>query len=740
MKTNLTIVFLVIWIGAKAQELIPIGTWRSHFNYEQTILVEQTQAKIFAATTHGLMIYDLEDRSVSKLSKIDGLSDAGISALAYNDEDDYLAIGYENGNADIISADGISNIPILLNSDIVENKNINHISYYDGQMYWSTDFGMLVINLNGVVEEAYQNLGEEGQTIKTYASAISKDQIFLATTSGVLSGQLTNGDNLQDFNNWERFSGSVVHDSDIITIASDDNFVYVGSNESIYKYDQESWIEISLSLDQNEQVKLIKSEADTIFVLTNQRLFIIDASDNLVEIDIPNEAQINDIIQDSDQILWYADGAEGLIRLEGNSKESIILNGPLNNAASIKVINEDVYAFAELITNTSSSLSNGQGFSVFHEGRWMTSIPTDLLGFENISDAISRNGEFLISSFGQGIANQDTQAVTDYTNSPLEEVSFGSGKTVVSGMDLDDDQNVWIANFSNYSLLKWDGSDDWERFDFGSSAASEPTSLSINANQQVWMTIGSTIGRGVLAFEIESGQSRYITAVSTSLPSDDVNDIAFGKEDEIWIATDRGLAYFPFSFGVIEGQSLDLSVPIFDDTELFEDKEVKALAIDGGNRLWVGTQDGLWLFEENISELVDHFTESNSPLPSNQVIDLAIHPVTGELFVLTDKGMVSYRTQATEATNQHQQVKIFPNPVHPDYDGLVGLTGLASDVSLKVTSIAGRLVRELQATGGGTSWDLVDYNGNRVPTGVYLIFSASADGSETFVGKIAVIN
>ena len=87
----------------------------------------------------------------------------------------------------------------------------------------------------------------------------------------------------------------------------------------------------------------------------------------------------------------------------------------------------------------------------------------------------------------------------------------------------------------------------------------------------------------------------------------------------------------------------------------------------------------------------------------------------------------------------HRNVNIFPNPVRPDYQGLVGLTGLARNANVKVTDVNGNLVKEIDANGGSASWDLTNVRGGQIATGVYLFFSSSSDGEETYVGKIAVV-
>jgi ligand-binding sensor domain-containing protein len=172
---------------------------------------------------------------------------------------------------------------------------------------------------------------------------------------------------------------------------------------------------------------------------------------------------------------------------------------------------------------------------------------------------------------------------------------------------------------------------------------------------------------------------------------------------------------------------------------LLRDEKITALAVDPGNRKWIGTENGLWLFSADGSELIHHFTTNNSPLPSNVIQSVAVLPQSGEVFVSTDQGLVSYRGSAAEGTYRHQQVRVFPNPVRPDYQGLVSIDGLSYNGNVRITDIAGRLVKEINSAGGRAVWDLTDYQGHPVFSGVYLFFSASIDGQETFVGKIAVI-
>ena len=245
----------------------------------------------------------------------------------------------------------------------------------------------------------------------------------------------------------------------------------------------------------------------------------------------------------------------------------------------------------------------------------------------------------------------------------------------------------------------------------------------------------------ILVFNDETGEERYLgnTTGEGGLPGTKATTIISDKDGLIWAGTDQGVAFFPDPFSVFSG-NVDAVRPIFDRRPLLRDQLITAIAVDGGNRKWIGTPNGLWLFDEAGETLVHNFTTENSPLPSNYIKDIAIDANSGEVFIATTQGMVSYRGTATKGGTENQAVKIFPNPVSMSFNGEVGISGLVDDAIVKITTVTGTLVREVKAAGGMATWNVTDYRNERVATGVYLVFSASSNGSETFVGKIAVVN
>jgi len=161
--------------------------------------------------------------------------------------------------------------------------------------------------------------------------------------------------------------------------------------------------------------------------------------------------------------------------------------------------------------------------------------------------------------------------------------------------------------------------------------------------------------------------------------------------------------------------------------------------VDGGNRKWIGTNKGAWLFGPDGTELVGNYNLLNSPILSDKILDIEVNQVSGEVFFGTDKGIISFRGDAVKASDQHTSVKIFPNPVTPNFNGIVGIEGLPQNSIVKITDISGNLVYQTRSEGGMATWNVVDINGQRPNTGIYLVFSSTEDGNDAYVGKLAIV-
>jgi Two component regulator propeller len=249
------------------------------------------------------------------------------------------------------------------------------------------------------------------------------------------------------------------------------------------------------------------------------------------------------------------------------------------------------------------------------------------------------------------------------------------------------------------------------------------------------------IGGSLRVINDATQQSRFYFAGKGAggLPSSFINTIALDKDNLIWVGTDNGVAVIVTSKDIFTTKS-EAYTPFYQTRRLLLQEIVNKIVVDGGNRKWIGTKNGLNLFSASADEQIWNFTEENSPLPSKNIVDLALDPISGELFVLTENGLLSYRSNATEASEDLNAIKMFPNPVRPDFQGVMTISGLRENTTIKITDAAGRLIYEAKSNGGTASWDLQNPQGNRTNAGIYMVFCIAEDGSESFVGKVAVVN
>jgi hypothetical protein len=280
----------------------------------------------------------------------------------------------------------------------------------------------------------------------------------------------------------------------------------------------------------------------------------------------------------------------------------------------------------------------------------------------------------------------------------------------------------------------------WTGKSFNKTEAQYPMEIVIDDNNYKWIRLRPETGGGLIVYDDKTNNFKYLNDQDGSggLPHKSVRTIAKDLSGDIWVGTDDGIAVFYKTKNIFSG-TVDAISPIYAGFPLLYNETITCIEVDGGNRKWIGTKNGLWLLNDDGTEAITYFTEDNSPLLSNYILDVEINEKTGEVFIATDKGVISYRGDATSSNvTQGDQVKVFPNPVPADFNGKVGISGLTTDANVKITDIYGNLIYQTTAEGGTAVWNVKNYNGTRAEPGVYLIFSSSEDGTQTYVAKIAV--
>ncbi|MTI20142.1 T9SS type A sorting domain-containing protein [Fulvivirga sp. RKSG066] len=732
---------------------IPIGTWRTHFSFNQVNHIANAEDVVFAAGKNGIFIFDKSDNSISKVTALDGLQKGTVSALAYKQDINTLFLGYESGNIDLVDYnDGrtIQNFDFSSNTQIQGSRKVNHFNFVEDVAFISTDYGVLKFDLNKrEVKETYRQLGLDAdsipQELKVSQSTIYNDSLFIATAQGVLAANITQNINLVDYRSWRRYNMSdSIPAVEISVIATVNNKVIAGIDDNgLYSYGNGTWKEEGILV--NTDFKSFKIQNEPIIVTAGEVYRLQDdLSPTLITIPEYSNSEFTEALLDGEGSLWVGSLNRGLVSNFTGSFDSYLPSGPSSNDVfRLQYIDGQIYAVAG---GFSVGVATGRAgeFYTFSDATWSSfgeeQEENKIPEFNDIVDVARVNSKIYLASFGYGLLeiNQNDFQVFDETNSPLINTNPPDRNVKISAIE-SINNSLWVLNYGSNQVHQLSADSQWQSYSIPTSVASFAIDFII-VNSALWLIIDQDNGGGILVFDPDTGDTRYLTSNINSggLPSDIVNSLTIDKEGLVWVGTDVGVSVFTNTSGVFNG-SVDAVEPIFENRQLLRDEEITDIEIDGGNRKWIGTNRGVWLFDEQADNQLRFFNIDNSPLPSNQIIDIEIEPTTGEVFFATPQGMVSWRSTATESGDEHTNVEIFPNPVRENFNGTVGISGLASDVDVRITDVSGKLIWKTKANGGTATWRVRDYNGNRAATGVYLVFSSSEDGEETFVGKIAVI-
>ncbi|HEY9048191.1 MAG TPA: two-component regulator propeller domain-containing protein, partial [Ohtaekwangia sp.] len=600
----LTSYFLLLSSYSPAQE-IPIGTWRMHISYNSIRSIALDDQYVYGAAVNGIMMLDRSDKSISTFSKLNGLSGTAITYIQYDPVTEKLLIAYGDGKIDVIKDHVVTSLDPLKNTSITGTKSINHIAIHNGLAYLSSDFGVLVLDLaRSEIKETWRDLGASGETLKIIASTFKGDSIFLATQKGVLAGDLQ--DNLLDFNNYKRFDAGIFSGA-IQSIAVLNDIVYAAINASgLYSYSSGSWV--LQSYFNGSTFQFLNASANNLLVGVDAKLWKVSATNVLTQV---TDTRIQDplfAIEENGK-LWIGDDVNGLLSDASGAFTSYISNGPTQSSAFRLKYNDGVVrSVAGGYTSAFVKLNNAGLIDEFTNGSWSARATTAT----DITDIAlnAQTGSLYAASFGWGVEEQkkDGSAIVyDQTNSTLVNLNPPGKFVNVTAVESSTD-GLWVANYGTLNSLHLLGDDNtWQSFPAQNIPGRYPVDIAVDQSGYVWMITNPTQGGGIYVYDKTSGGYEYITDQSGSggLPSKNVRSIAVDRDGLVWVGTDIGVAYF-------FGPSDDAVKPIYDSRFLLRDDKVTAIAVDGGNRKWMGTERGVWLLNPTGEALIYNFTAENS--------------------------------------------------------------------------------------------------------------------------------
>ncbi|MBK9146964.1 MAG: hypothetical protein IPM12_03980 [Flavobacteriales bacterium] len=784
MSRFCTSLFLFLALSAQAQ--IPIGAWREHLPWQRMIDVVEGDGGVYAATANAVFHYDQSTQETRRLSKVNLLNDVDIRGLAWCQELGMLLVHYGNGNLDLVQGDRSFNMSDIRRSSLLGDKAIYRILVDGTTAYLSCGFGIVVVDLARREVKETWFIGPDGGQVRVRQIALHNDSIYAATSSGLFVAS-RNAPNLAAFTNWRRrsdmggfmangpfnqavsFQGRLFINYDkpnsnndtLLILRPDNAWEQFGPGRGTYN------IETSVSAS-GEQLLFARDYDLTQF---NAALESVDATFSYGaggQFCTPAR-----MAKASDNGLWIADRDQGLMRVVGfNNGLPIVPNGPKTaNAYRMGAGGGRVYVATGSVTGNWGNAFLKDGVHHFGEEQWRTIDRNNSAIFQTGGNEFGQSlndpvavavdpidpARAYVGSWEDGIVEfRDREAVGQFnqTNSSLGlATNDGGGKVNVAGLDFDAQGNLWASNAhaaAPISVRTRNG--QWYSYSPGAILGGNALLGEIIAASNGYKWLIRPRATGLLVFNdngtlADAGDDQYKLINSTEgsggLPSIDVLSIAEDLEGQIWVGTNKGVAVFYNPSDLFTATPSDAQQILIEQDGnvqiLLETEFISAIAVDGANRKWIGTQTGgVFLISADGREQIAHFTSENSPLLGNTINAIAIEGVSGEVFIATDRGIVSYRGDAIDPAESATCAKVFPNPVPEGYSGAVAITGLARDSEVRITDASGNLVFKTTSLGGQAIWNAMDMSGNRVATGVYLIFASDPDGAFKCNTKVLV--
>ena len=751
-------IFLVCTLPSFSQ--VPIGYWQEHLNYQHTKQVVKGN-KIYAATDNSVFSIDAEN-DIEKYSKVNSLNDIGVNAIGWDDVSQQLVIAYANSNVDVLKNNNIKNINDIKRSTVSGNKTIFNIFCNNKIAYLCCGLGIIVVDLEKYEIKDTWIIGNNGNQVAVTAITADANFWYAATPEG-LKRAYKNSGSLSNYNNWLNISANNgLSDGAVTNVFSCNNQIVIQKKDSIFM--QNGNIYQLLYADINWPIVSSNSSENKILIcqqtnLGNSRVLQLNINGTIEKtlaqptvISFPKWATINN------GEVWIADYYGGLSKYN-NGFIQYIPNGPFGNVSGQMIFQDKtLYATAGSVNYAWNYQYNRDGIFKFQDGEWSYKGYYNQPIFDSVFDFIAlasdpTNKSIWAGSYGGGLVNINGNSIKIYkqNNSTLQPAIGDATSYRVSGLAFDGNNNLWISNYAapqNLQVLTANKVFKAITIPFTHFENAISQIVTDDANQ-IWIV--SPRGNGVFCYNygksvdaINDDQWKYYrTGIGTgNLPSNNVFCAAKDKNGLIWIGTDKGI-------GVIQCPTetfvrhCDAIRPIIQQDRfagyLFQDETVQAIAIDGANRKWVGTKNGLWLISADGDKIIYRFTEENSPLFSNDIKQIAIHPITGEIFIATFKGICSFRSTATEPNSNNNNILVFPNPVEPNYAGTIAISGLVNNATVKIAELNGRLVFQTKALGGQAVWNKRNYKNEKVASGVFLIIVTDDEGLEKIISKIILL-
>lgn len=750
--------------------------WRSHAAFTSMDELAVLGDEVYTRSGQSLFSVEKESGLINYHTRLTGLNGARIDHIAHNTTLNKLLITYQDGQLDVMDAAGdVQNISDLYLKQMSLSKVVNDICMYQDKAYLAMSFGILVIDMQKLEIEDTYYIGMNSTEVNVEYITIHDGKIYAASQTGLYVADLT--DNLVDYNFWNK--QSLPGSKALQGLRAHNGTVYLLRNMLLYALQDNQW----QTCPTEYPIRRLTKTEHHLYLMPENVYGVLEVLDDGKVAMTNTYGYVNDVAEDGNT-LWFATRDDGVVKYANDLHSPYFPDGPSSNYSyRLRFFGDKLYMlpggrWANQYKRLGEVMmyENGEWNNI-KNGELVKSAGMPIYDIMNVAQDPQDANHYFLTTFGSGVIEMRGDSVeTIYLpdNSTLKSAvpTNPTSYTRTDGAMYDEQGNLWILNMGitdgNIQILSPDGS--WTAYDL----LYKGLPVTLHTAGEMMVDQRNPQWKWIPLLRYNTGLILLQDNGTPTNPSDDksvyrqewmdqnghliapeqIHCLAQDQNNTIWVGTSKGLFIIPDKVDYMASNACErIIIPRNDGTNLgdylLENEQINAIAIDGANRIWIGTAaSGLYLmgFTEPTAdmnstlEMISHFTTENSLLPSNDILAIALQESTGEVFIGTGSGLVSYMSDAVEPEEDFSSLYAYPNPVYPNYKGSVVIKGLMADTEVRIVDAAGNLVKKLVGNGGEVVWDMTNAQGQRVASGVYTALCNTQSGNGHGAVKVLIMN
>jgi hypothetical protein len=705
------------------QSRISVGSWRIHTSYLEGGFLTGSNQTVFFQGKSSIFYFSVSDPDPKPLTVMDGLYSQSFTASAFDPVSKKLIVGYQDGTVDLIGEKNVQRLTGIRDNLLISNKDIKSAKTLGNFVYLTGDFGIAVIDpQKAAFVSSFINIGPNGSSLEVLDIDEDSGFYYLATPLGLFVGDKR--ENLNDFRNW--------HLQDLNLVIEIRNLAVFGGEIYLVSSDNKAYIleqETLSSMIGAENVVNLKKFGEQLFFSDLNAIYQVTEGGSFLQVYNQETREIFDfhIIEDD---IYISQVGSGVLKVSTNIH--IAPNGPSSAVNGFHWDKNGTWALpVGFHLSGAPIISVGNNSSVLKDGIWSEAAAPDHV----ISKTVFMDSDYF-GTLGAGLWKGSAGV--------LQEIALpgSTQNTIIGALEVQHDNLLWIGVFDDFGgLYKISANGDLSQVEV--QGLQFPRKIAVDRSGNLWILQTPPNGQNrIRVFNEITGLNRVLSSSINQggLPNAEIRDMDIDLEGNLWIGTSTGVLYLPFVQFVNTSSPINAIFPIFENRQLLSGVSITSVLVAPDQTKWFGTErDGLWQFSDLGDEMLGHYTGNNSPLTSGLIQSLSLDPISGELLIVQLNAAFSFRTGSMDSFENLSQLKIFPNPVRPDFSGLLSIEGLTDFSQIKITTSSGRVVYSAQVRGGKATWNIMEGLGGRPGPGIYLVYVIDASGQERVSGKFVVL-